>query len=105
MKTIDTLKKAIESIGGTLDEHDDFFCLDAPDGYVWRANGNPSYMINWASRSQTWLVQAVKDETECLRMGLEKVTGEKELANHRWNLGNDEWVAPVDAPEKLEWPL
>jgi hypothetical protein len=105
MKTIDTLKRAIESLGGRLDDCGDFFYLDAPSGYVWKANGLPGYKIEWASRSQTWLVQAVREESESLRMGLEKVTSEKELAEHRWNLDDDGWGAPADAPETLEWPL
>ena len=93
----------MEAIGGSLDEYDDFFCLDTPAGYVWRATGEPAMTIHWASRSETWLTKAIKDETENLRMGLEKVTDAERLKEIQWNLGDDDWAAKPDAPAHLDF--
>lgn len=105
MKVIEQLKQKIESIGGSLDEYDGFFCLDAPSGYVWTGNGSTSFTIRYANRGgQSWLLKAIGEEKEMFDLGLYKVTDEKELAATRYGLDDDTWGAPVNAPEKLEWP-
>ena len=105
MKMINDLRKQLESIGATLDPNTDYTLnCDAPSGYVWRANRTPTLAIHYATNHQTWLAQAIREETPNLKMGLEKVTDEKELAEHRWNLGDDSWGAPADAPDRIEWP-
>ncbi len=102
MKAIDQLATKLRAIGGSVDEYDDFFCLDAPSGYVWSCNGNPSISIRWANHSQTWLTQAIKEEMPSIQMGLEKVTDKDRLEEIRWNNG-DEWGAPENAPARIEW--
>lgn len=103
MKLINQLKQKMEALGGGLDEYEDFFCLDCPTGYVWRSNGNRSMSIQFANHSQTWLAQAIKGEMDNIRMGMEKVTDPKRLAELQWDLGDDNWVAPSTAPERLAW--
>jgi hypothetical protein len=106
MKLINDLRQKLESIGATLDEQaEQFVVCDSPSGYVWRANGGTSLTIQYKNNGgQSWLAQALRDEMPNLKMGLEKVTDEKELAEHRWNLGDDSWGAPADAPNRIEWP-
>lgn len=104
MKAIDQLETKMRTIGGTIDRYDDFFCLDAPPGYVWASNGNSSMTINFSNGSQTWLVEAIKMEMPNIRMGLTKVTDPKRLEEIRWNLGDDEWGASDAAPARIEWP-
>jgi len=100
------LREQLESIGATLDEQaEQFVVCDSPSGYVWRSNGGTSLTIQYKnSGGQSWLAKALRDEMPNLKMGLEKVTDEKELAEHRWNLGDDSWGASADAPERIEWP-
>lgn len=104
MKAIDQLEAKMRAIGGSLDQYDDFFCLDAPSGYVWCCNGNPSITIHFANGAgQTWLTEAIKMEMPNIRMGLEKVVDNKRLEEIRWDLGNDGWGAPDSAPSKIDW--
>lgn len=104
MKLINQLSEKMKSIGGRLDEYEAFFCLDAPAGYVWKATGSAAITIQWASRSQSWLTQAIKDEMPNIKMGLEKLTDAKRLAELQWELGDDNWVAPEGSPEVIAWP-
>jgi hypothetical protein len=106
MKLINDLRQKLESIGAMLDEQaEQFVVCDSPSGYVWRANGGTSLTIQYKNNGgQSWLAKALRDAMPNLKMGLEKVTDEKELAEHRWNLGDDSWGAPSDAPKRIEWP-
>ena len=106
MKMIKDLQRKLESIGATLDtQAEQFVVCDSPSGYVWRANGNTSLTIQYKNNGgQSWLAQALRDEMPNLKMGLEKVTDEKRLAEIRWDLGDDSWGAPEDAPDIIEWP-
>jgi hypothetical protein len=105
MKAIEDLKRRMEAIGGSLDNYADFFCLDAPSGYVWSANGLHSITIRWANNSgQTWLTKAIREESAAIAMGLEKVTNEESIKAARYDLDDDSWGAPYDAPEKLFLP-
>ena len=103
-KIIDDLRTKITAIGGTLDAGDYSLHLDAPAGYVWRANGMPSLSIHYATNSESWLTQAVRAERDNLHMGLQRETDEARLAEIRWDLGEDDWDAAPDAPARLEWP-
>lgn len=104
MKAIEQLRATAAKIGVTLDVTNYSIHCDAPSGYVWLANGLPSLHIQYATNSQSWLVKAITMELPNLKMGLSKVTDEKQLSEHRWNLGDDTWAAPSNAPDKLEWP-
>lgn len=106
MKTIKRLREKLESIGASLDERaDNFIVLDAPSGYLWRSNGCTSITIYYRNNAgQSWLAQAMRDEMPSLKMGLEKITSEKELAKHRWSLDDDTWGAPENAPVFIAWP-
>ena len=105
MKMINDLRKQLESIGATLDPNTDYTLkCDAPSGYVWRANGTTCLSIHYATNRQTWLAEELRRELPNLKMGLEKVTDEEQLTEHRWNLGEDSWGAPADAPDRIEWP-
>ena len=100
-----TLRAVLATIGCTLD--DDGFTLncDAPRGYVWEANGLPSIAIAYASNGAgSWLSDAVTAQLGELQMGLRKVIDAVELAECRHNLGDDEWEAPADSPDRREWP-
>jgi len=107
MKLITRLREQLERIGATLDERaEQFVVCDSPSGYVWRANGNTSLTIQYKNNGgQSWLAQALRDEMPNLKMGLDKVTDEKELAERRWDLGDDSWGATADAAEHIEWPV
>ncbi len=104
MKLIESIRRRLASIGGTLDDGEYTLNLDAPSGYVWRANGEPNYPIHYATNSQSWLAKALREEADALNMGLEKVTDAKRLEEIQWNLGDDDWIAAPDAPMTLEWP-
>lgn len=103
-KIIDTLRAKIESLGGKLDDTDYTLNLDAPSGYVWRANGEPNLAIHYATNRESRLAKAVTAEQSSLAMGLEKVTDAEQLADIRWSLDDDNWGAPAGAPDRLEWP-
>ena len=104
MNTIDQLRKAVESIGGKLDPGDDFtLTFDAPAGYVWDANGEPSLAIHYATSRESWLTQAVKEEAPRLLMGLSLVIDPDEVASIEY--GRDEsWKAPEGSPAHLDFP-
>ena len=106
MKMINDLRKKLESIGATLDtQAEQFVVCDSPGGYVWRSNGGTALTIQFKNNGgQSWLAQAMRDEIPSLKMGLKKVTDEKRLAEIRWDLGDDTWGAPADAPGRIEWP-
>ena len=106
MKLLSQLRQRLESIGATLDEQaEQFVVCDSPSGYVWRANGNTGLTIHYKNNGgQSWLTQALRDEMPNLKMGLDKVTNEKELAERRWDLGDDSWGAAADAPARLFLP-
>lgn len=105
-KTIERLKDILNKIGATLDESTMDYCLtiDAPKGYVWKANGETSYPIHYATTRQAWLIQALKMEMPNLKMGLEKVTDPKEIERIRWDKDEDNWGAPPNAPDFIPWP-
>ena len=100
MKAIERLKAQLEKIGATLDPATDYTLnCDTPSGYVWRANGCTCIAIHYATNRQSWLVQALREDgLPRLRMGLVKVTDERELAGWRHDLDDDTWGAPADAP-------
>ena len=51
------------------------------------------------SGGQTWAAKAIAEERkDRLALGLRKVTDPEELASRRWDLGEDDWGAPPDAP-------
>lgn len=104
MKLIEQLREQLRKVGAKLDDGDYALHCDAPSGYVWLANGMPSFTIHYATNRQTWLAQAIKEEMPNLKMGLEKVTDETELKEHRHNLDDDTWGAKLEAPQRIEWP-
>lgn len=101
MKLINQLRERMTRIGGKLDEYDDFFCLDAPSGYVWACNGNTSVSIRFANSGQTWLADAIKTEMPNLNMGLELVTDPIRIEQIRYDLDDDTWGAKSDAPATI----
>ncbi len=105
MKAIDKLEAQLNKIGATLDRANADYTLncDAPKGYVWRANGATNLAIHYATNQQTWLVEAIKEEMPALKMGLEKVVWPEEIKRIQWELGEDDWGAPEDAPMVIEW--
>lgn len=107
MKMIEELKTKLAKVGATLDED----CMgttlncDAPSGYVWNANGCSCLAIQYATNRQTWLAEALRtDGYPRLSMGLDKVTDAEGLAAMRNDLDDENWGAPVDAPNRIEWP-
>jgi len=104
MKLIDQLKTKMEALGGSLDEYEDFFCLDCPSGYVWRSNGNTSMSITFSNGSETWLAKAIRMEMDNIRMGMEREDKPERIAEIRHLLDDDTWGAPTTAPEALVWP-
>jgi len=103
-KTVDKLRAKLLPLGVTIEDTDYSLHFDAPSGYIWCANGLPSYHVHYATNSESWLRQALQSEMEALRMGLEKVTDPGELERARWDLDDDAWGAPADAPATIEWP-
>ncbi len=65
--------------------------FDAPDGYVWKANGETGMSIHYATNSQSWFSEALKQEWDGLAMGMEKETNPKRIAEIRHGLGDDTW--------------
>jgi hypothetical protein len=105
MKIIERLKQQIESIGGSLDEYDNFICLDAPAGYCWRANGEPTLSIQFRNNAgQSWLSKAIAYESKNLNMGLLKVTDQRRLAEIQHLRDDDEWKPNQRGPYIIEWP-
>lgn len=104
MKAKENLRNQLKKIGATLDDTDYTLNCDSPSGYVWIANRESNYAIHYATNSQTWLTEALKNDMPALKMGLEKVTDPKEIERFRYDLDDDTWGASVDAPEKIEWP-
>jgi hypothetical protein len=104
VKAIQDLKTRMTALGGSLDEYEEFFCLDAPSGYVWRSNGNTSMTITFSNGSETWLTKAILEEMDNIRMGLERVTDPARFAEIRHLQDDDSWGAPEHAPATLEWP-
>lgn len=107
MKLIEQLKSKLAVVGAALDEQnmDTTLNCDAPSGYVWVANGCHCLAIQYATNRQTWLAQALREDGyPRLKMGLEKITDEKEIAAFRHDLDDDTWGAPDNAPERIEWP-
>ncbi len=100
MKLIERLRERLATVGATLDANDYTLNCDAPPGYVWNANGETNLAIHYATNSETWLAQALREEEPNLRMGLRLAT-EDELPRIRWDLGEDTWGAPAGAPEAL----
>lgn len=103
VKTIDKLREEMERIGGTVEDTGYDIHLDAPSGYVWRANNLTSYTIHYANNSQSWLAKAVKIEKAGLRMGLEKVSDAKQIERIRFDLGDDSWGSPDAANQRLSF--
>ena len=104
MKAIKKLRTELEAVGAKLDEYDYSLCCDAPKGYVWRANSEPCISIQFGAHGQTWLTDALKDGYSRLKMGLEKVTDEKELKEIQFSLDDDSWIAEVNSPEFISFP-
>ncbi len=102
MKSIERLRADLAAMGATLNDTPYSLHCDAPDGYVWKANGEPSYTIHYATNRQSWLMEELRYEMPNLKMGLRLATAE-ELPEIRWNLGEDEWGAAADAPETITW--
>lgn len=108
MKAIDNLRAQLARIGATLDDTPYSLHCDAPQGYVWRANGETGYSIHYASNSQSWLTAALKEELPALKMGLRKCTPEETIEiNFSHGLGGEgeepAWIAPDDAPSEINW--
>lgn len=79
--------------------------LDAPMGYVWGANGNPSISETCANHGKTWFAEAVHYmDTQMASFGLNKVTEQAELDRIRWDYDDDTWGASPDAPDHINWP-
>lgn len=104
MKVIFKLRQQLASMGATLDVSDYSLNCDAPIGYVWTANGCCAYSIPYATNSQQWLSEAIRAEMPSLKLGLRKVTDPDEIAEKRFELGDDEWGAPENAPDVIKWP-
>lgn len=104
MKAIEQLKAKLERIGATLDPDCDYTLnCDAPRGYVWVATGSPTLAIHYATNSQSWLTQALREEMPNLKMGL-RLADAEELADARHNNDDDSWGAPDGSPERIAWP-
>lgn len=104
MKQIEQLRAALAKIGATIDATEYTLNCDAPKGYVWSANLEPNYAIHYATNSESWLTQAIKEELPALKMGLDKVTDPDELAGIQYDLDDDAWKAEEGAPEHISWP-
>lgn len=104
VKAIEQLRAKLKSIGASLDDTSDYTLqCDAPAGYVWASIDCMAYPIHYATNSQSWLAQAIRDELPSLKMGLRKVTGD-ELAECKHLQGDDQWQAGPDAPDFIAWP-
>jgi len=104
MKAIDRLRSQLESIGATIDDSGGYSLhCDAPRGYVWCANGMVGYSIHYATNSQQWLTQALREEMPALKMGL-RLANADEQKDIEWNNDDGPWIAADGAPEKIEWP-
>ncbi len=104
MKLIEKLNGQLSAVGATLDQTPYTLHLDAPSGYVWKANDLPSYAIQYANNSQSWLAAALRSEMPALKLGLRKVTDAAELAEFRHSLDDDAWGAPETAPDFIQFP-
>lgn len=107
-KCIALLMEKAKQVGAEIDGYSlrngGMIILDAPKGYVWRANGNTSISEIYEVRGHTWLTQACRFIERSASMGLDKVTSPEELQRIRHARDDDSWAAPADAPEKLVWP-
>jgi len=99
---IEHLRQRLAPAGVTLDVTPYSIHCDAPVGYIWRATGLPSLTIHYATNSQTWLAKELRAAEPELKMGLLKVIDPAELKEHQWNLGEDNWQAPADAPNRID---
>lgn len=105
MKTLDNLRRKLESVGATMEEFDCFVVCDSPSGYVWRSTGGTALTIRYRNVvGQSWLAEELRREMPNLKMGLCKITDTKQLDQWRWDLGDDTWGASSDAPEIIEFP-
>lgn len=104
MKAIEKLREQLAQVGATLDDSGGYtlYC-DAPAGYVWSANDCATLSIAYATNSQTWLTQAIKDATPDLAKGL-RLASEEELADIRHSNDDDTIAAPQGAALIIMWP-
>lgn len=102
---IQQLRKELESIGATLYPDTDYALhCDAPSGYVWTANGCSCITIQYATNQHSWLAQALREDGyPRLKMGLDKVTDPQEILIKRYELDDNSWGAPENAPPRIEW--
>lgn len=111
MKSLDTLRSKLESIGAKLDDgqgsYTTFVCCDAPEGYVWISTLTPTIIIQYGNFSgQTWLTEALRYAyKEELSLGL-RLADEEELKEIRWNNDDDDWGKGINAesPKEIQWP-
>ena len=101
MKLIERLRERLAKVGATLDATDYTLNCDAPPGYVWNANGETNLAVHYATNSETWLAQALREEESNIRMGLRLATPE-ELPDIRHGLDDDAWGAPDGSPQELQ---
>lgn len=91
------LEKIIKSIGGSVDDDGYGIHLDAPDGYVWLANGQTAFTIHYSTNRQSWFGKAISEEWNSIKDGVEKVTDQKQIEQIRYDLGDDSWGSSLRA--------
>lgn len=102
MKCIDQLRADLEAVGASLDVDDYTLNLDATPGYTWNASGASCICIPYASNSQQWATQAVRQARHEAGQGMTKCTPE-ESADIEHARAED-WTAPADADDIIPFP-
>jgi hypothetical protein len=101
-KMLDRLEKQLAPHGATIDRCGMFFCLDAPSGYLWVANGSTSISVTHENHGgQTWMADAIKDAVNQIRDGLAKEDDPAEIERLRFEMDED-WGAPDGAPDFID---
>jgi hypothetical protein len=105
MTIIEKLESDLAKVGATLDTNSQWHIYaDAPSGYVWRASGTRCLTATIENQfGQRFHRDGINDIRERVVMGLDKITDQEEIDEHRYDTGEDDWGAPEDAPEFIAW--
>lgn len=98
MNAIQKLEMIMKKIGGRLEDTGYNLHLDAPNGYIWKSNGLPTFTLQYANNSQTWLSKILQVELKNLKMGLQKVTDPEQIKQIQYDLDDDTWGADKNSP-------
>ena len=104
MKCVDRVRRMAASVGAELDEDCDFdIIVDAPQGYVWEANGSkalvsPAAFVGFEERTD--FGGACNDTIDRMRYGL-RIADDEERKAIEFDYDCD-WSAPAGSPAKIE---